>query len=219
MANVLLGVTGSVAAIKTPELFETFRAAGHTVRVVATDASLYFFEPVTLGGRDGQRDPGVVTLDADEWPGERYTRGDDVLHIELRRWADLFVVAPLDANTMAKLALGLADSCLTCVWRAWDRTRPRVLAPAMNTLMWEAPVTVRHLRMLADDEGYPRSLSDWEPALEWINSACPRLRIVPPQVKKLACEDVGVGALASVEQIVAVCASLLAPPPTEVSPR
>jgi len=78
-------------------------------------------------------------------------RGDDVLHIELRRWADLFVIAPLDANTLGKLAAGLADNCLTCVWRAWDPERPAVLAPAMNTLMWRHPATARCLRQLAAD--------------------------------------------------------------------
>jgi phosphopantothenoylcysteine decarboxylase len=212
VANVLLGVTGSVAAIKTPELFGAFRDAGHNVRIVATAASLYFFDPVAIASREGKRDPAVITLDDDEWPGVAYARGDDVLHIELRRWAHVFVVAPLDANTLAKVALGLTDNCLTCVWRAWDRTRPRVLAPAMNTLMWTAPVTVRHLRMLAEDEGYPRSLIDWEPALEWINAACPRLRIVPPQVKRLACDDVGVGALAEVPLVVAAVQELLAAP-------
>lgn len=209
MANVLLGVTGSVAAIKTPELVAALRGAGHVVRVVATAASLYFFDPTTLG------EP--VLRDADEWPGERYQRTDPVLHIELRRWADLFVVAPLDANTLAKLALGLADNCLTCVWRAWDRAYPRVLAPAMNTLMWTAPVTVRHLKMLADDEGHPRALSEWEPALDWITAACPRLRVVAPQVKRLACDDVGVGAMAEVADIVTVVTHLAASAPPKVS--
>ena len=51
-------------------------------------------------------------------------RTDDVLHIELRRWADLLLIAPLDANTLAKLASGLSDNCLTCVWRAWDPSGP-----------------------------------------------------------------------------------------------
>ena len=136
--NVLLGMTGSVAAIKTPVLYQALREAGHTVRIVATKASTYFFDPANLSSTpNGRRDPAIVSLDEDEWPGERYERDAPVLHIELRRWADLFLIAPLDANTLAKLACGLADNCLTCVWRAWDITRPVVLAPAMNTLMWE----------------------------------------------------------------------------------
>ena len=206
MANILLGVTGSVAAIKGLDLYETLRRSGHAVKVVATERALYFFDPVALGGTV-LRNPDVVILDEDEWPGRRaglrYERSDRVVHIELRRWADLLLIAPLDANTLAKLAAGLCDNCLTCVWRAWDATRPALLAPAMNTLMWLQPATARHLRQLAADAG-----ADAPPALplddlpDWINARCPRLRVVPPISKRLACDDVGVGAMAEVDQIV-----------------
>ncbi len=211
MANVLLGVTGSVAAIRTPLIHEDLKRRGHQVKVVATQAALYFFDPTLLDPRDPQfpaRNPEVVVLDEDEWPGReegrRYQPKDEVLHIELRRWAQLFLIAPLDANTLAKLAGGLADNCLTCVWRAWDPTRPVVLAPAMNTLMWEHPLTARHLRHLGDDAGAPPTQGRTpEELIRWINTGCPRLRIVPPDSRRLACGDVGVGALAPLEQIVA----------------
>lgn len=200
MARVLLGVTGSVAAIKTPLLFEELTRDGHTVRVVATDAALYFFDPAALTG--GKRDPAVVVLDADEWPGRqqggRWSRGEPVPHIELRRWADLLLIAPLDANTLAKLTCGLADNCLSCVWRAWDMGRPIVLAPAMNTLMWQHPLTARHLRQLAMDAGAaPPSDVPLDELSPWINTHCPRLRIVAPVSKVLACGDEGMGALAA----------------------
>src|SRR6185312_1463254 len=121
--------------------------------------------------------------------------------IELRRWADLLAVAPLDANTLAKLAAGLNDNCLTCVWRAWDLARPIVLAPAMNTLMWEHPLTVRQLRQLAAIAGPepPAGLS-LDDLAQWINANCVRLRLVAPVSRTLACGDVGVGALASSEE-------------------
>jgi phosphopantothenoylcysteine decarboxylase len=216
MANVLLGVTGSVAALKTPPLFQALRGAGHQVRVVATQAALYFFDPAELDPQRPQRNPDVVTLDDDEWPGRadgrRYRRDDAVLHIELRRWADLLAVAPLDANTLAKLACGLADNCLTCVWRAWDRARPVLLAPAMNTLMWQHPLTARHLRQLAVDVAgrlAPDEL-DLEELPDWINAACPTLRVVGPVSKRLACDDVGVGAMAEVADITAAVDALLA---------
>jgi len=212
MANVLLGVTGSVAAILTPNLYEELKRAGHRVKVVATQSALYFFDPAALDPADSQRpqrNPEVVMVDEDEWPGRgqgrRYQRTDKVLHIELRRWADLLLVAPLDAHTLAKLACGLADNCLTCVWRAWERTRPVVLAPAMNTLMWEHPLTGRHLRQLAADAGAgsaPGELDLME-LVAWMNARCPKLRVVPPQSKRLACDDVGVGAMASLEDLVA----------------
>jgi phosphopantothenoylcysteine decarboxylase len=185
MSNVLLGVTGSVAAIYTPQLYADLRQAGHNVKVVATKAALYFFDPALIGTTgDETRNRNVLILDEDEWPGDRYQRGDPVLHIELRRWADVLVIAPCDANTLAKLAHGLTDNCLTCVYRALDRSRPVVIAPAMNTLMWDHPATTRHLEQItADLRG--------------------SLRVVPPVTKQLACDDVGIGAMASREAILA----------------
>ena len=174
MANVLLGVTGSVAAIYTPQLYADLRAAGHVVKIVATQSATYFFDASALDD---------VIVDEDEWPGERYQRGDPVLHIDLRRWADVLLIAPLDANTLAKLALGLTDNCLTCVYRAWERSKPIVLAPAMNTLMWEHPLTARHLAQIGADVG--------------------ALQVVVPIEKKLACDDVGVGAMAERAAILA----------------
>jgi phosphopantothenoylcysteine decarboxylase len=203
VANVLLGVTGSVAAVKTPELRAALAAAGHAVRLVATDAATYFFDPAPV--RD------VLTLDADEWPGERYARGDEVRHIELRKWAGVFVIAPLDANTLAKLAVGLCDNCLTCVWRAWDGAKPVVLAPAMNTLMWEHPFTRRHLRSLAADFGgaHIPGHFDAEQLIAQMNDRCRGLRVVPPVSKTLACGDVGVGAMAAVPDVVAAVGEVL----------
>src|SRR5947208_12363162 len=228
MANVLLGATGSVAAVRVPALHDALTADGHAVKVVATTAATYFFDPADVGpgrtrstsdgvgepqapargstrgnpvarapGSPGSgRNPDVVILDEDEWPGrgagERYARGDRVLHIELRKWADVYLVAPLDANTLAKLAVGLCDNCLTCVWRAWDVAKPVVLAPAMNTLMWQHPFTRRHLKALAADAGaahIPNHLDDAQ-LIAQINDRSKTLRIVTPVTKQLACGDV-----------------------------
>src|SRR5262249_36965807 len=111
----------------------------------------------------------------------------------------------------AKLATGLADNCLTCVWRAWDAARPVVLAPAMNTLMWQHPLTARHIRQLAEDAGapVPAEVRDLDGILDWINARCERLWVVPPASKRLACGDVGVGALAGLDDIAAVVAQTL----------
>src|SRR5262249_9167551 len=128
-----------------------------------------------------------------------------------RRWAELFLIAPLDANTLAKLANGLADNCLTSVWRAWDSQRPVVLAPAMNTFMWEHPLTGRHLRQLAADFGgepLPPG-AGLDEVTARVNASCPRLRLVAPQTKRLACGDVGVGAMAEVAEIVAAVTAFL----------
>ncbi len=155
----------------------------------------------------------MITRDADEWPGERYERDQPVQHIELRRWAELLLIAPLDANTLAKLAAGLADNCLTCVWRAWDPTRPVVLAPAMNTLMWQHPLTRRHLRQLAIDavDREPPIALDEDELVEWINAHAQRLKIVGPITKRLACGDVGPGAMAEVEEVLGAVMETSAP--------
>jgi phosphopantothenoylcysteine decarboxylase len=208
MANVLLGVTGSVAAIKTPELRAQLLEAGHTVRVVATRAALYFFDPSAWPAGD-------LVTDDDEWPrrqaGERYHRDDAVLHIELRRWADVLVIAPLDANTLGKLACGLADNCLTCVARAWDVTRPLIVAPAMNTHMWDHPATRRQLAQLATDYGATcDAAADSAAIIAATEQPASRLTIISPQVKQLACGDVGNGAMADVDAIVAAIARRLA---------
>jgi phosphopantothenoylcysteine decarboxylase len=220
MANILVGVTGSVAAIKTPELLSVIRERGHAVKVVATNGSLYFFDPAALDPSRVLRNPEVVVVDDDEWPGradgERFKRGDVVVHIELRRWADLFLVAPLDANTLAKFASGLCDNCLTCVWRAWDPARPVIVAPAMNTFMWEHPLTLRQLRALAVDNGaahVPGHLDEAE-AIAQINARSRMFRIVGPQSKKLACGDVGPGGMADIGELVTAVEEMLAQSPT-----
>jgi phosphopantothenoylcysteine decarboxylase len=219
MANVLLGATGSVAAVRVPALYDALAAAGHAVKVVATHASTYFFEPARVGPPNPfglSRNAEVVILDDDEWPGHvdgrRYERGDRVLHIELRKWADVFVIAPLDANTLAKLAVGLCDNCLTCVWRAWDPAKPVVLAPAMNTLMWDHPFTRKHLRAVAADwgAGHVPGHLDGEPLIAQINDRAKRLRVVGPVTKGLACGDVGIGAMAEVPAVVEAVGAMLA---------
>ncbi len=222
MSRVLLGVTGSVAAVKTPELLAALRAEGHRVAVLPTASARFFFDPGALqdpGGQSGDaetpprvRGQSLVYLDADEWPrGRLFEVGEPVLHIELRKWAEALVIAPLDAHTLAKIALGLCDNLLTCVYRAWDPTRPLVLAPAMNTLMWEQPATARHLRQLIEDHGGSAPGGETDPLrlCEAARSGCPRLRLVPPVSKRLACGDEGMGGMAPVSEIVAALRELL----------
>ncbi|GAB4814253.1 hypothetical protein N2152v2_001299 [Parachlorella kessleri] len=174
--RVLLGVTGSVATIKLPILARLLLQECDVI-VVTTKASRYFFQEEQL-----PPDCRPVLGDEDEWRQWGQV-GDPVVHIELRRWADAFVIAPLSANTLAKVAGGLCDNLLTCVVRAWDFDKPLLVAPAMNTFMWESPFTERHL------------------------AACRGLGIalVPPVSKRLACGDVGSGGMASPEDIAAAC--------------
>jgi phosphopantothenoylcysteine decarboxylase len=196
MTRIIIGTTGSVAAVRTPALCSALVEAGHHVEVAATEPSLYFYSPADL--------PAGTPLhrDADEWPGAIYARGDDVLHIELRRRADILVVAPLDANTLAKFALGLCDNLLTCLFRAWDFARPVVLAPAMNTIMWEKPATARHLARIWSDASGREVPPDWSLATAEAHFArVGTVILVPPRSRRLACGDVGVGAMAEVAGI------------------
>lgn len=209
MARIILGVTGSVAAIRTPMLRAALRADGHSVRVVATEPALKFFDPAELGPPDPDdslRIAGSLFRDADEWAFERWQRDDPVLHIELRRWADLLVVAPIDANTLGKFALGLCDNCLGCLYRAWDMSRPVVLAPAMNTLMWDSPATRRHLHQILMDrvsEGdAPEPGWSLDEAAEVFERLGNGLSLVGPIVKRLACGDEGTGGMAEVPDVV-----------------
>jgi phosphopantothenoylcysteine decarboxylase len=204
MSRVLLGVTGSVAAVRTPDLSRALAGAGHEVRVVATEAALYFFGPSEI-------DRSIPVLrDSDEWPGVRYERVQPVLHIELRKWADILVVAPLDAHSLGKFALGLSDNLVSSVFRAWDFARPVVLAPAMNTLMWESPVTRRHLAQILEDRGDGREPTGWtlDEAAEVFARHAPGIVLVPPQSKRLACGDVGTGAMAEVVEIARIVQAL-----------
>lgn len=211
MSHVILGVTGSVAAIRTPALVTAVRQQGHQVRVVATEPALYFFDPAELteemNASSTSEPVGPLFRDRDEWPGTRYQREDPVLHIAFRDWADMMVVAPLDANTLAKFALGFCDNFLTCLYRAWDHSKPVILAPAMNTLMWHKPATARHLgQLLLDHSGLIWLPDGWslEMAPEYFARHAPNLILIPPQSKRLACGDVGMGAMAEVTTIAEV---------------
>lgn len=102
--HILLGLTGSVAAIKGEELVGLLSQIG-IVRIVATNAAGHFFKPAALP-------PDATAFsDTTEWH-DWAKKGDPVLHIELRKWADIFVIAPLSANTLAKIANGLCDNLL-----------------------------------------------------------------------------------------------------------
>ncbi|XP_066491859.1 phosphopantothenoylcysteine decarboxylase isoform X2 [Tiliqua scincoides] len=138
--RILIGVTGSVAALKLPLLvLELLKIPSLEVRVVTTENAKHFYNP--------QEVPVPLYSDTDEWQLWK-GRTDPVLHIDLRRWADLMLVAPLDANTLAKIANGLCDNLLTCVIRAWDLSKPLLFCPAMNTAMWEHPITAQQVEQL-----------------------------------------------------------------------
>ncbi|KAJ3237537.1 hypothetical protein HDU78_004036 [Chytriomyces hyalinus] len=174
--NILIGCTGSVASIKIVPLVKLLQSTSPAVviKVVATAHALHFFDrnELTQMGID-------VLTEEDEWKAWS-KKTDPVLHVDLRNWADLMLVAPLDANTLGKLANGLCDNLLTCILRAWDVSKPVLLAPAMNTHMYNHPLTAIHLDTVTKILGY---------------------KIIAPISKLLACGDIGIGAMAEVTDI------------------
>ena len=137
--QVLLGVSGGIAAYKAAELTRRLRAAGVEVRVVMTRAAQAFVAPLTFQALSGN----PVRLDLLD-PAAEAGMG----HIELARWADLVLVAPASADLMARLAAGMADDLLTTLSLA--TVAPLVLAPAMNQQMWRHPATQANARRLEE---------------------------------------------------------------------
>src|SRR4051795_10768866 len=144
-----MGVSGGIAAYKAVELVRLATAGGHSVRVVQTPASLKFVGKATFEGVTGapvlveefQRDPARGAF-----PGEPAPDHDPISHLELVRRADAYCIAPASANTIAKLAHGLADNLLTSA--ALAATCPVVVAPAMNNAMYENAATQANLDLL-----------------------------------------------------------------------
>lgn len=128
--NIVLGVSGSIAAYKSADLVRRLREVGCTVRVVMTKGGQSFITPLTLQAVSGH--PVVYDL-LDP------THEAGMGHIELARWADLILIAPASANCMARLAMGMADDLLTAICLATEK--PIVLAPGMNRLMWRNVAT------------------------------------------------------------------------------
>ncbi len=166
--NILLGVTGSVAAVLTPKLIIELEKFGE-VRVIFTQSTYHFIDGLDIKS---------LYSDKNEW--ETFKKvGDPILHIELRKWADVFVIAPCTVNTIAKLSNGLCDNLLTNVAAAWDYSKPLFIAPACNTYMWHNLITKRNMDVL-------RGIG---------------ARIISPVEKTLACGDTGVGAMGDIVTI------------------
>jgi phosphopantothenoylcysteine decarboxylase / phosphopantothenate---cysteine ligase len=170
MARLLLGVSGGIAAYKALELARLAIKAGHAVRVIQTEASTRFVGPASFAGVTGapvllnewEPDPMRGAFPGDPAPGHAA-----ISHLELVDRADAFLIAPASANTLAKLAAGIADNLLTAA--ALACRRPMILAPAMNGAMYEHPATQANIarlreraaRVLEPATGSLASLGEW----------------------------------------------------------
>jgi phosphopantothenoylcysteine decarboxylase/phosphopantothenate--cysteine ligase len=194
MSRILLGVSGGIAAYKALELVRLATADGHAVRVVQTPASRRFVGEASFAALSGapvlasefERDPARGAF-----PDQPQPTHDPLSHLELVANADVYVIAPASANTIAKLAAGLADNLLSSC--ALAASCPLVIAPAMNNRMYEHPATQANLRTLRERGAV----------------------IVEPDAGRLASRgEEGVGRLAEPARILAACAQALAGVPT-----
>ena len=207
--HLLLAASGSVATIKLPNIIrELSRYPDLSIRILVTRAAENFLAgqsaeqpPINLLRKIGNVDG--IYRDEDEWD-KPWVRGGGILHIELRRWSDLLVVAPLSADTMAKMTSGFADNLLLSLLRAWDTTgeidgsrkKHVLVAPAMNTAMWRHPVTKKQIKILEEDWGVGSNADGW-------------IEVLRPIEKTLACGDSGDGAMREWSEVVSCIAERL----------
>ncbi|KAM5350236.1 hypothetical protein ACJ41O_006741 [Fusarium nematophilum] len=196
--HVLLAASGSVATIK---LVQIIKGLSHhknlSIRLILTQSASHFLsgqsvEQPTVEQVGRLPNVDAVYTDASEW-AQPWRRNVPILHIELRRWADVLVIAPLSANTLAKIVNGMCDSLLTSVVRAWDTTgavdgvkKKILVAAAMNTCMWNHPITAKQINTLE---------TEWGGENGWFE-------VLRPISKGLACGDVGDGAMVTWQRIV-----------------
>lgn len=174
--RVALGVTGGIAAYKAAEVLRGLQRAGCVVRVAMSPRACEFITPLTFRALSGSH---VIVDDyAPDNP-------DPIAHITFSQTVDLFVIAPATANIIAKFANGVADDFLTSTYLA--ATAPVLLAPAMNTSMWEHPATRRNIERLRQDG----------------------VQIIEPDAGEMACGTIGPGRLSEPERIVAAALEIL----------
>lgn len=178
MNHVLIGISGGIAAYKVCEVVSSLAKRGIEVRVILTKSAAEFVTPLTFATLS--RQPAYT--DADFWQPSN----GRPLHIELAEWADTFLLAPVTANTLAKLAYGLADNLLTNTVLA--STCPILFAPAMNTTMWLQPSVQENWRKLLQEHRYTA---------------------IAPTDGLLACDAVGTGRMAEPEVILEYLESFL----------
>jgi phosphopantothenoylcysteine decarboxylase/phosphopantothenate--cysteine ligase len=171
MSNILIGVSGGIAAYKIPILCRKFIQAGDSVKVILTENAAKFVTPLTLETLTKNR------VYIDDFLTDISPR--DIEHIDLAEWADIFIIAPATANTIAKMACGIADNLLTSTYLAYKTEKPLFICPAMNTNMYQNPATVDNLNKIAQRG----------------------VNIISPIEGELACKDVGIGKMQEPETI------------------
>ena len=171
MTSITLAVSGSISAYKAADIISKLKKEGFEVTVLMTEAATEFITPLTLQVLS-QR-PVAINVIQELEPNK-------INHIDIAKNSDLFLLAPATANTIAKLANGFADNMVTTTALALPPQAKKILAPAMNTKMYENPLTQHNLERLEH--------------FGW--------KIIQPREAALACGDQGTGALAEVDTII-----------------
>ena len=143
--NILVGVTGGIAAYKTCALVRLLIKSGYAVKVMMTEAATQFVTPLTF--QTLSRNPvyvGMFDLATEE----------NIRHISLADWADLVVIAPASANTLSKIAQGICDNLLTSVVCALPQKTRVIFVPAMNEHMWNNPLIQENVKILKKIKNY-----------------------------------------------------------------
>lgn len=168
MKNIVIAVTGGIAAYKSADIISAFITKGYNVKVIATDNSYNFVTPNVLNVISG---------------GNHITEtSGETKHIELAKWCDAFVIVPATANTIAKITNGIADNLVTTIFLALPKEKYKFICPAMNTNMWDNPITQDNISKLTD--------------------ILTNIHIINPIEGLLACGDRGIGKLAPTRTIV-----------------
>jgi phosphopantothenoylcysteine decarboxylase/phosphopantothenate--cysteine ligase len=170
--KILLGVTGGIAAYKSCELIRLYQKQGADVKVIMSEAATKFVAPLTFAALS-HHEVEITMFD------------DSIKHIELAQWADILVIAPATANTIAKIACGIADNLLTNIVLA--ATCPKLVAPAMNVNMYENAATRKNIHKLVQLG----------------------IQTIGPDSGYQACGDMGKGRLAALDQILDATVKIL----------
>ncbi|MHC4963113.1 MAG: flavoprotein [Planctomycetota bacterium] len=184
--NVLLGVSGGIAAYKAADLASKLTGAGIVVRTILTESACKLIAPATFEAVTGQ--PVYTSL----WQGpEDFKIG----HIQTADWADAVVLAPATANIIGKIASGLCDDLLsTTLCACWNK--PVLIAPAMNSNMWANPMVQRNIEILTDQ-------------LKFKTIGQLKFKTIGPESGRLACGTEGIGRMAEPADILEALAELL----------
>lgn len=173
--KIVLGITGSIAAYKSYDLARKLVKNGHEVRVVLTQGAMEFIKPETFSYLGVEK----TYLPQDDFDPEKLGKNQTVLHIELAKWADKLVLAPLSANTLGRLALGLNNDLLVSLFIAFGN-KPVLLFPAMNTTMLQQSKVQENLKQL---------------------NSLPNIGLITPVSGQLACGDIGEGKFPDVNAV------------------